>query len=113
MPPRLLPSAPSAAPEANSYPPHAADSWGIAAIGFTLTKESFPLQLSGTAMGLVNVFAWLGVAILQAATQINDQTVAFAPKAIAIVVALVAAGPFMMSELTKFTHAIFAAVAKL
>lgn len=41
---------------------------GIAAIGFTLTKESFPLQLSGTAMGLVNVFAWLGVAILQAAT---------------------------------------------
>ena len=41
---------------------------GIAAIGFTLTKESFPLRLSGTAMGLVNVFAWLGVAILQAAT---------------------------------------------
>lgn len=41
---------------------------GIAAIGFTLTKESFSLQLSGTAMGLVNVFAWLGVAILQAAT---------------------------------------------
>ena len=41
---------------------------GIVAIGFILTKESFPLQLSGTALGLVNVFAWLGVAILQAAT---------------------------------------------
>lgn len=41
---------------------------GIVAIGFTLTKESFPLQLSGTALGLVNVFAWLGVAVLQAAT---------------------------------------------
>lgn len=38
---------------------------GIVAIGFTMTKETFPLRVSGTALGLVNVFGWLGVAILQ------------------------------------------------
>ena len=73
---------------------------------WTATLATAPAVLAIVIVGLV-------MAILQAATQINDQTVAFAPKAIAIVVALVAAGPFMMSELTKFTHAIFAAVAKL
>ena len=73
---------------------------------WTATLATAPSVLAIVVVGLV-------MAVLQAATQINDQTVAFAPKAIAIVVALVAAGPFMMSELTKFTHAIFAAVAKL
>jgi flagellar biosynthesis protein FliQ len=73
---------------------------------WTATLATAPSVLAIVIVGLV-------MAILQAATQINDQTVAFAPKAIAIVVALVASGPFMMSELTKFTHAIFAALAKL
>jgi len=73
---------------------------------WTATLTTAPAVLAIVIVGLV-------MAVLQAATQINDQTVAFAPKAIAIVVALVAAGPFMMSELSKFTHAIFAAIAKL
>ena len=73
---------------------------------WTATLVTAPSVLAVVVVGLV-------MAILQAATQVNDQTVAFAPKAIAIVVALVLGGPFMMSELTKFTHAVFAAVAKL
>ena len=73
---------------------------------WTATLVTAPSVLAVVIVGLV-------MAILQAATQINDQTVAFAPKAIAIVVALVMAGPFMMSELSKFTTAIFAAVSKL
>jgi flagellar biosynthesis protein FliQ len=73
---------------------------------WTATLVTAPSVLAVVIVGLV-------MAILQAATQVNDQTVAFAPKALAIVVALVLGGPFMMSELTKFTNAVFAAVAKL
>jgi flagellar biosynthetic protein FliQ len=73
---------------------------------WTATLVTAPSVLAIVIVGLI-------MAIIQAATQVNDQTVAFAPKAIAMVVALVVAGPFMMSELTKFTNAIFAAVARM
>jgi flagellar biosynthetic protein FliQ len=62
---------------------------------------------------LATVVVGLIVAVLQAATQVNDQSVAFAPKAVAIVVALVVGGPFMMAELVRFTHGVFAALARL
>jgi flagellar biosynthetic protein FliQ len=73
---------------------------------WTATLVTAPAVLTVVIVGLV-------MAILQAATQVNDQTVAFAPKAIAMVAALVFAGPFMMSELTKFTNAVFAAVSRM
>jgi flagellar biosynthetic protein FliQ len=73
---------------------------------WTATLVTAPSVLALVIVGLV-------MAILQAATQINDQTVAFAPKAVAMVAALIFAGPFMMNELTKFITAVFAAVAKM
>jgi flagellar biosynthetic protein FliQ len=73
---------------------------------WTATLVTAPSVLAVVIVGLV-------MAILQAATQVNDQTVAFAPKAMAMVVALVMAGPFMMNELTKFTNAVFAAVSRM
>jgi flagellar biosynthetic protein FliQ len=73
---------------------------------WTATLVTAPAVLAVVVVGLV-------MAVLQAATQVNDQTVAFAPKAIAMVIALVVAGPFMMTELTKFATAIFAAVARM
>ncbi len=38
---------------------------GIAVIGFTATKELFPVQIAGTATGLVNLFPFAGGAIFQ------------------------------------------------
>jgi len=37
----------------------------IVAIGFTATKELFPVQIAGTSTGLVNLFPFLGGALLQ------------------------------------------------
>ena len=37
----------------------------IVAIGFTTTKELFPIRIAGTATGLVNLFPFLGGAIFQ------------------------------------------------
>jgi flagellar biosynthetic protein FliQ len=76
------------------------------ALLWTAVLVTGPSVLAAVVIGLV-------MAILQAATQINDQTVAFAPKAIAIVLALVIGGPFMLSQLVHFTHGIFAAIARL
>ena len=65
-----------------------------------------PAVLAGVAVGFL-------VAIVQAATQINDSAVSFAPKAIATVVALVVAAPWMLSQLAEFTSAAFAALGRI
>jgi flagellar biosynthetic protein FliQ len=64
-----------------------------------------PVILAGVAIGLV-------VAILQAATQINDSAVAFAPKAVATLVVMVLAGPWMLNQLVEFTRSILQAIAQ-
>jgi flagellar biosynthetic protein FliQ len=71
---------------------------------WTAVLVAGPTILAVVVVGLV-------VAILQAATQVNDQAVAFAPKAVAVVVALVVTGPWMVAQLAQFTTAIFAAIA--
>ncbi len=38
---------------------------GAVIIGFTATKELFPVQIAGTAMGLINFFLFAGAAVLQ------------------------------------------------
>jgi flagellar biosynthesis protein FliQ len=73
---------------------------------WTSVLASGPAVLATVVIGLV-------MAILQAATQVNDQSVAFAPKALGIVIALAAGGPFMLTEMIEFTHRIFAAMARL
>ena len=63
-----------------------------------------PVILAGVIVGLV-------VAVLQAATQINDSAVAFASKALATLVVMVLAGPWMLSQLVEFTRVVFEAIA--
>lgn len=65
-----------------------------------------PVILAGVAVGLV-------VAILQAATQINDSAVAFAPKALATLAVMVLAGPWMLNQLAEFTRSVFQAIATM
>lgn len=40
-------------------------SCGVVVIGFTTTKELFPVQIAGTATGLINLFPFAGGAVLQ------------------------------------------------
>ena len=60
---------------------------------------SAPFVGVAMAVGLV-------VAVLQAATQIQEQTLSFAPKLIAVALALAALGPWMGAELVRFTAAV-------
>ena len=56
-----------------------------------------PLLLSALAIGLL-------VAMFQAATQINEQTLSFVPKLLITVVVLSMAGPWMLRLIINFTR---------
>ena len=64
---------------------------------------SAPLLLTALAVGLI-------ISVVQAATQINEMTLSFIPKLLAIFAALVIAGPWMLSfyadYMTRMLHSI-------
>jgi flagellar biosynthesis protein FliQ len=63
-------------------------------------KLTGPILAFGLAIGLV-------VSIFQATTQIQEQTLAFVPKIVAVVVALLIFGPWMLTTLLDFSQQIF------
>jgi flagellar biosynthetic protein FliQ len=64
------------------------------------------LKLGGPLLGVALV-AGLLISLLQAVTQINEATLAFVPKLLAIGVALILLGPFMVSTLSDYTLRLF------
>jgi flagellar biosynthetic protein FliQ len=65
-----------------------------------LLMISAPMLLSALIIGLV-------VSIFQAATQINETTLSFIPKLVGIFVALVIAGPWMLTVMMNYMHQLF------
>jgi flagellar biosynthetic protein FliQ len=59
-----------------------------------------PALLTVLAVGLL-------IGLLQAATQIQEMTLAFIPKLIALVAALLFAGAWMLTRLTDYTERLF------
>ena len=64
---------------------------------------SAPILLTALAVGLL-------VSIFQAATQINEGTLSFVPKIISIFVAMVIAGPWMLSLMVDYMQRLFAQI---
>jgi flagellar biosynthetic protein FliQ len=61
------------------------------------------LKLGGPPL-MVALAVGLLVALVQAVTQINEATLAFVPKVVALCAALVLLGPFMASTLADYTR---------
>lgn len=61
------------------------------------------LKVGGPVM-LLALLVGLAVSLVQALTQIQELTLAFVPKIIVILVALLVLLPFMLSQLTQFTE---------
>ena len=55
----------------------------------------------------------LFVGLIQSATQIQEQTLSFVPKIVAVFLALVFFGPWIMEELKTFTIEIFKQIAEV
>jgi flagellar biosynthesis protein FliQ len=64
------------------------------------------MKLGGPPL-MVGLLVGLLVSFIQAVTQINEATLAFLPKVVAIGVAMVMLGPFMAATLITFSHQIF------
>lgn len=65
-----------------------------------------PMLLTALVVGLA-------ISILQSITQVQEQTVAFVPKLVAVAIALVVCGQWMLTELVSFTHQLFAEIPTL
>ena len=62
-----------------------------------------PLLLTSLAVGLI-------VSVLQAATQINEMTLTFIPKLLATLVALIVAGPWMLTFFVDYVRRLFESI---
>ena len=62
---------------------------------------------------LVALVAGLVIGMLQAATQVHEQTLSFIPKLLLIVVTLFAAGPWMLRILVDFTRDLYTSIPQL
>ncbi len=58
-------------------------------------KLAAPTLIIAMVVGLV-------IAVLQAATQIHEQTLTFAPKAVIVALGLLATGPWMLNSIIDF-----------
>ena len=63
-----------------------------------------PMLLAGMIVGLI-------VSIFQATTQINEQTLTFIPKIIAVFMTLLIMTPWMIHNLVTFTNGILSTIA--
>jgi flagellar biosynthetic protein FliQ len=62
-----------------------------------------PLLLTALAIGLL-------VSLFQAATQINEMTLSFIPKILGVCLAVIIAGPWLISVIVNFTTELFRAL---
>jgi len=62
---------------------------------------------------LVALVTGLIVGAFQAATQINEQTLSFIPKLLAMALAVVVAGPWMLKVLISYTRELFESIPSL
>ena len=75
---------------------------GRGAVELTL-MISAPLFLAALVTGLV-------ISIFQAATQINESTLSFVPKLVAIFVTLILAGPWMITLMTDCMRRLYESI---
>ena len=72
----------------------------------TIIKVSAPVLIIALTVGLV-------ISILQATTQVQEQTLSFVPKLMAIMFALIIFGSFMLNTLIGFTQKVFNMISTL
>jgi flagellar biosynthetic protein FliQ len=70
------------------------------------------LQVSMPILGVTLVVGLL-VSIFQAVTQLQEPTLTFIPKVLAVVVVIVVAGPWMLGQIVSYTAELYASIPSL
>lgn len=71
------------------------------------------LVLMGAPMMLTALFVGLAISLVQALTQIQEMTLTFVPKVLAMLGVMVIALPFMLSEIKDFSEELFKMIATI
>ena len=66
-------------------------------------KLAMPTLVAGLGVGLI-------VSVLQAVTQIQEMTLTFVPKVVAVAVIMLVAGPWMLNTLLVFTEGVYSQI---
>ncbi len=64
---------------------------------FTVLKASAPMLVLALVVGLL-------VSVFQATTQIQEQTLAFVPKIVAVFIAVIIFGPWILNTVVDFAY---------
>jgi len=76
----------------------------LASKGLTVTLTiALPLLVVGLVVGVL-------ISIVQAVTQIQEQTLSFVPKLLAIAAVLVIGGPWMLDIVTQYTRELWTSI---
>ncbi|MHA7833822.1 MAG: flagellar biosynthesis protein FliQ [Algiphilus sp.] len=66
--------------------------------------------LLSAPMLVVALLVGLVIGVFQAATQINEMTLSFIPKLVAVAASILVAGPWMLSLLVDYTERLFSSI---
>lgn len=73
-----------------------------------VAREGLLLVLVASAPPIAaSLLIGLFVSVVQATTQIQEQTLTFVPKLVGVFASLAIAGPWIGAQLLRFTHAVF------
>jgi len=67
------------------------------------------LLLSAIPM-LASMLTGLVVSVMQAATQMQEQTLSYVPKLVAVFLSIAILGPWMIAQMVRFTQTLFNAI---
>ena len=80
----------------------------------TIVKKAL---ITGVTVGgpilIISLVVGLIISIFQATTQIQEQTLTFVPKLIAIILVLVLGGPWMLNKLVMLTNELFQSISPI
>ena len=80
----------------------------------TIVKKAL---ITGVTVGgpilIISLVVGLIISIFQATTQIQEQTLTFVPKLIAIILVLVLGGPWVLNKLVMLTNELFQSISTI
>ena len=80
----------------------------------TIVKKALITGVTvGSPILTISLVVGLIIIIFQATTQIQEQTLTFVPKLIAIILVLVLGGPWMLNKLVMLTNELFQSISTI
>jgi flagellar biosynthesis protein FliQ len=82
------------------------------AINLVMNAMTLAFKVAMPMLGVALVLG-LAVSVVQAVTQIQEQTLSFIPKIIGLAVVIVVAGPWMLGQVVSYTAQLYASIPSL